>query len=70
MLRLIVIAVVCTVLLIPIAGFSSNISTNDPLLIAISFGLAYVAIPAFLLQIWPALKGKKLKMASCTRNPS
>lgn len=61
MLRLVVIAIVCTALLIPIAGFSSNIITNGPLLIAVSFGLAYVAIPAFLLRIWPAPKGKKSK---------
>lgn len=55
MLRLIVIAVVCTMLLIPIAGFSSNIISNGPLLILVSFGLAYIVIPAYLLHIWPAL---------------
>jgi hypothetical protein len=48
-------------LLIPIAGFSSNIISNQPLLIAVSFGLAYVVIPAILLQVWPAQKGKKFK---------
>lgn len=61
MLRLIVIAVVCTMLLIPVAGFASNIVSNGPFLIAISFGLAYVVFPAILLQIWPAPKGKKFK---------
>jgi hypothetical protein len=61
MIRLIAIAVVCTMLLIPIAGFSSNIISNVPLLIAVSFGLAYVAIPAFLLHIWPARKDQKFK---------
>jgi hypothetical protein len=61
MIRLITIAVVCTLLLIPIAGFSSNIISNVPLLTAVSFGLAYVAIPAFLLQIWPAQKVQKFK---------
>jgi len=59
MLRLIIISVVCTMLLIPIAGFSSNIISNGPLLIAISFGLAYVAIPAYLLHIWPAKSKEK-----------
>ena len=61
MLRLIVIAVVCTMLLIPIAGFASNIISNGPLLIGVSFGLSYVVFPAILLQIWPAPKGKKSK---------
>jgi hypothetical protein len=60
-LRLIIIAIVCTMLLIPIAGYSSNIIKNGPLLIAVSFGLSYVAIPAFLLYIWPAPKGKAAK---------
>lgn len=53
MFRIIAIAVVCTMLLIPIAGFSSNIISNGPLLIVVSFGLAYVIIPAYLLHIWP-----------------
>jgi hypothetical protein len=61
MLRLIVIAAVCTMLLIPVAGFASNIISNGPLLIAVSFGLAYVVFPAILLQVWPAPKGKKFK---------
>jgi hypothetical protein len=61
MLRLISIAVVCTMLLIPIAGFSSNIISNGPLLIAVSFGLAYVAAPAVLLHIWPARTGQQHK---------
>jgi hypothetical protein len=56
MFRLIAIAVICTMLLIPIAGFSSNIISNGPLLAAVSFGLAYLVVPAFLLHIWPAQK--------------
>ena len=48
-------------LLIPIAGFSSNIISNQPLLIAVSFGLSYVVIPAILLQVWPARKDKEFK---------
>ena len=35
--RLIAIAVICTMLLIPIPGFSSNIISSGPLLIAVSF---------------------------------
>lgn len=54
MLRLICIAVVCTMLLIPIAGYSSNVISNKWALIAVSFGLAYVVIPAVLLKLWPA----------------
>jgi len=42
--------------LIPIAGFSDNVISNVPLLIAVSFGLAYIVMPAFLLHIWPARK--------------
>ena len=61
MLRLIAIAVICTMLLIPIAGFSSNIISSGPLLIAVSFGLAYFVIPAYLLRIWPAQKRSKVK---------
>jgi len=61
MFRLIAIAVVCTMLLIPIAGFSSNIISNGPLLIAVSFGLAYLVIPAFLLHVWPPQEGKRCK---------
>jgi len=64
MFRLIAIAVVCTMLLIPIAGFSSNIISSGPLLIAVSFGLAYFVIPAYLLRIWPSQKAKKLKSMS------
>lgn len=61
MLRLIVIAVVCTFLLIPVAAFSGRLITNEPLLIAVSFGLACIVLPAFLLRIWPAPKGKRSK---------
>lgn len=61
MIRLIAIAVICTMLLIPIAGFSSNIISGGPLLIAVSFGLAYVVIPAYLLHIWPARKRNNVK---------
>jgi hypothetical protein len=61
MLRLIIIAVVCTMLLFPIAGFTSKIITNEPLLIAVTFGLACIAIPAFLLHIWPASEAKLRK---------
>ena len=64
MFRLISIAVVCTMLLIPIAGFSSNIITNGPLLIAVSFGLAYFVIPAYLLHIWPSSRRAKVKSMS------
>ncbi len=64
MFRLIAIAVVCTMLLIPIAGFSSNIISNVPLLIAVSFGLAYFVIPIYLLRLWPSQKTKKLKSMS------
>lgn len=41
MLRLVTIAIVCTMLLIPIAGFSSNITSNGPLVIVVSFGLPH-----------------------------
>lgn len=51
-------------LLIPIAGFSSNIISSGPLLIAVSFGLAYFVIPVYLLRIWPSRKDKKLKSMS------
>lgn len=61
MLRLIVIAVTCTFLLIPVAAFSGSIITSEPLLIAVSFGLACVAVPAVLLRIWPTPKSKRSK---------
>jgi hypothetical protein len=61
MLRLIVIAVACTFFLIPVAAFSGSLITNEPLLIAVSFGLACIVLPAFLLRIWPAPKGKQSK---------
>ncbi|MFG6432234.1 hypothetical protein [Roseateles sp. LYH14W] len=48
-------------LLIPIAGFSSRIISNEPLLIAISVGLAYLVVPAYLLHIWPARKRANVK---------
>ena len=64
MFRLIAIAAVCTLLLIPIAGFSSNIISNGPLLIAVSVALAYFVIPIFILRAWPARKVKKLKSMS------
>jgi len=64
MFRLIAIAVVCTMLLIPIAGFSSNIISSVPLLIAVSCGLAYFVIPVYLLRLWPSQKVKKLKSMS------
>lgn len=53
MLRLIVIAVVCTLSLIPIAGYGSNIISNTVLLIALTFALGYIALPALLLNLWP-----------------
>ena len=61
MLRLLIIAVVSTMLLIPIAGFSSNIITNEPILIVVSVGLGYVVIPVILLRLWPKPKIKKGK---------
>jgi hypothetical protein len=61
MIRLILIAIVCTALLIPIAAATSRIISSQPLLIAISFGLAYIVAPAVLLQTWPARRGKKSK---------
>jgi hypothetical protein len=61
MIRFISIAVVCTLLLIPIAGFSSNIISNGPLLIAFTFTLGYVALPALLLRLWPEPQGQKEK---------
>lgn len=64
MIRLITIAAICTMLLIPIAGFSSNIISNGPLLIIVSFGLAYIVIPAYLLHIWPAEPKLKQKLPS------
>jgi hypothetical protein len=64
MFRLIAIAVICTMLLIPIAGFSSNIISSGPLLIAVSCGLAYFVIPVYLLRLWPSQKEKKLKSMS------
>lgn len=64
MIRLITIAAICTMLLIPIAGFSSNIISNGPLLIIVSFGLAYIVIPAYLLHIWPANPEPKQKPLS------
>jgi hypothetical protein len=53
MFRYLAIAVVCTLLLIPIAGYGSNIISNVGLLIAFTFGLGYVALPALLLKLWP-----------------
>lgn len=54
MIRLLIIGLVSTLLLIPIAGFSSNVISNDIALIAVSFTLGYVVVPAILMQIWPA----------------
>lgn len=59
MLRLLTIAIICTGLLIPIAGFSSGIISNNWLAIACSFGMAYVALPVVLLRIWPDARNKK-----------
>ena len=50
--RLLVIAVVSTFLLIPIAGFSSNIVSNTAALILVSVVTGYVIVPAILLKIW------------------
>ena len=54
MLRTIVIVVFCTLAIIPIAGFSSNIISNDIFLIAFVFVFGYIALPAMLLYLWPA----------------
>jgi hypothetical protein len=54
LIRLVAIAIVSTVLLIPIAGFASNITSNKLLLIVVSFGTSYVLIPMLLLRLWPA----------------
>lgn len=53
MFRLLTIALVSTFLLIPIAGYSSNIIKNDVLLILVSFISGYVIVPAILLRLWP-----------------
>lgn len=54
MLRLAIIIGFCTLCLIPIAGFASNVIENEALLIAFVFGFGYVALPAMLLHLWPA----------------
>jgi len=59
MLRLIIIAVICTISLLLIAGYLSHIITNDLLLIAISIGLSTVVVPTILIFIWPAPKGRQ-----------
>lgn len=61
MFRFIIIAIVCTGMLIPIAGFSSNIISNSAVLIALTFGLGYVALPILLLSIWPEAKERRSK---------
>ena len=52
-LRLLVIGVVSTLLLIPIAGYSSNVIHSEALLVAVSVALGYVVVPAILLRLWP-----------------
>jgi hypothetical protein len=60
MFRFIIIAIVCTGMLIPIAGYSSNIvNKTSAFLIAISLG--YVCLPILLLNIWPEPKNRKFK---------
>src|SRR5438105_14334284 len=61
MLRLIIIATVCTLSLIPIAGYGSNIISNVALLIALTFALGYVALPALLLNLWPAKRQESVQ---------
>ncbi len=53
MLRLLIVAIVSTFLLIPIAGFSSNIIKNEILLFIVSFTTGYVIVPIILLRLWP-----------------
>lgn len=57
MIRLLVVAMVSTFLLIPIAGYSSNIIKNEILLIIVSFISGYVIVPAILLKLWPEREG-------------
>jgi hypothetical protein len=59
MIRMISIIVFCTLAIIPIAGFSSNIVKNEVLLIVVTFGFGYIALPAMLLHLWPAPKAKR-----------
>ena len=58
MLRLLVVAVASTFLLIPIAGYSSNIIKNEILLIITSFISGYVIVPTILLKLWPERQGR------------
>ncbi|MDO5686558.1 MAG: hypothetical protein Q4G42_04105 [Neisseria sp.] len=53
MFRFFAVAGICTLLLIPIAGYSSNIIKNPLLLVLVSGSLAYVVLPALLLHLWP-----------------
>jgi hypothetical protein len=53
MFRKLAIAVISTFLLIPIAGYSSNIIKNSFSLIAVSVIVGYIIIPALLLKLWP-----------------
>lgn len=59
MIRILIIAIVSTFLLIPIAGYSSNIIKNDFLLIATSFFTGYVLIPILLMRLWPTSAEKE-----------
>jgi hypothetical protein len=61
MIRIITIAVISTFLLIPIAGYSSNIIKNEAVLIAVSFLTGYVIIPILLMRLWPS---KNIKIDS------
>ena len=63
MLRLVVIIGFCTLCIIPIAGFASNVISNEVLLIAFTFGFGYLALPAMLLYLWPTPQVKVMEAA-------
>lgn len=56
MIRLLTIAIISTFLLIPIAGYSSNIIKSEALLVAVSVITGYVIVPILLLRLWPEAK--------------
>jgi len=64
MFRLLTIGIVATFLLIPIAGFSSNIVGDSWLLIVVSFVTGYVIVPAILLRLWPDKRNEPESMES------
>ena len=61
MIRLLVIAVLSTLSILPVAYAVAHVFSNAAVEIAVTFGVCYLLFPAVLLRLWPAVREPALE---------